>query len=361
MPTADGKIIASVIGAGWYAAQSHIPVMAARDDVVLDGVCRLGQAELARVKEHFGFAFASEDHRAVLARKPDVVVVGSPHHMHYRHALDAIEAGAHVLCEKPMTLDPAEAYELVAAARKKGVELLLANSYHYVPHLEEVRRIILNGELGTVEHVACSFISATRPVFEGTTGFKRWQTTFFRPDRSTWQSPDQGGGFAYGQMSHAVPLLLWMTGLEPREVAGHVLQKAEIDICDSGSVLCANGAVVSLSGSPAMPEGRKALMRLHVACSAGLLIAEFDRDRCDVYRDDGSERHFEFAEGTWSPHAPGPPNALIDLAKGNGENLSPGVVGAQSVAVIRAMLDSAADGGVPKPVYQPANARENRA
>jgi predicted dehydrogenase len=353
MPTADGKTIASVIGAGWYAAQNHIPVLAARDDVVLDGVCRMGAAELQRVKEHFGFAFASEDHREVLARKPDVVVVGSPHHLHYRHALDAIEAGAHVMCEKPMTLDPAESYALVAAARAKGVELLLANSYHYVPHLEEVRRIVRDGTLGTVEHVACSFISATRPVFEGAVGFKRWQTTFFRPDRSTWQSPQQGGGFAYGQMSHAIPLMLWMTGLEPVEVAGHVLSKADIDICDSGSVLCDNGAVVSLSGSPAMPEGRRALMRLHIACSNGLMVAEFDKDRAEVWRDDGYERRFEFADGAWSPHAPGPPNALVDLARGTGENLSPGIVGAQTVAVIRALLDSAAAGGVPQPVYRP--------
>jgi predicted dehydrogenase len=355
MPTADGKIIASVIGAGWYAAQNHIPVLAAREDVVLDGVCRLGQADLKRVKEHFGFAFASEDHRDVLERKPDVVVVGSPHHLHFRHALDAIEAGAHVMCEKPMTLEPAEAYRLVAAAKDEGVELLLANSYHYVPHLEEVRNIVRGGSLGAVEHVACSFISATRPVFEGAVGFKRWQTSFFRPDRSTWQSPAQGGGFAYGQMSHAIPLTLWMTGLEPREIAGHVLTKAGIDICDSGSLVCDNGAVVSLSGSPAMPEGRRALMRLHIAGSDGLLIAEFDRDRCDVFWNDGSERHFEYADGTWSPYAPGPPNALVDLAKGSGQNLSPGLIGAQTVAVIHALLESAADGGAAKPVYRPTD------
>jgi predicted dehydrogenase len=356
MPTADGKIIASVIGAGWYAAQNHIPVLAARDDVVLDGVCRLGEADLMRVKEHFGFAFASQDHRDVLERKPDVVVVGSPHHLHFRHALDAIEGGAHVMCEKPMTLDPAEAYRLVAAANEKGVELLLANSYHYVPHLDEVRDIVRGGSLGAVEHVACSFISATRPVFEGAVGFKRWQTAFFRPDRSTWQSPAQGGGFAFGQMSHAIPLMLWMTDLEPREVCGHVLKKADIDICDSGSVLCDNGAVVGLSGSPAMPEGRRALMRLHIACSDGLVVAEFDKDRAEVYWDDGHERRFEYSEGAWSPRAPGPPNALVDLAKGTGENLSPGIVGAQTVAVIRALLDSADDAGVPKPVYRPGDA-----
>ena len=54
MPQA--KLRAAVIGAGWYAAANHIPVLAGRNDVVLDGVCRLGTDELARVRDHFGFA-----------------------------------------------------------------------------------------------------------------------------------------------------------------------------------------------------------------------------------------------------------------------------------------------------------------
>ena len=111
---------AAVIGAGWFAAQNHIPVLASRPEVVLDGVCRKGAAELARVRDHFGFAFGSEDYRELLARRPDIVVVSSPHALHYEHAKAALEAGAHVMCEKPMTLDPAEAWELVALARRRS-------------------------------------------------------------------------------------------------------------------------------------------------------------------------------------------------------------------------------------------------
>ena len=128
-------IRASVIGAGWYAAEVHIPTLAARKDVVLDGVCRLGAEALERVRRHFGFAFASEDHRAVLARRPDVAVVASPHHLHWRHAADALDAGCHVLCEKPMTLDAAQAWDLVRRAERAGRTLLVANGYHYLPHV----------------------------------------------------------------------------------------------------------------------------------------------------------------------------------------------------------------------------------
>lgn len=338
------KLRAAIIGAGWYAAQNHIPALAARPEVVLDGVCRLGTAELERVREHFGFAFAAEDDRAVLARAPDIVVVASPHHLHYEHARDAIEAGAHVLCEKPMTLDPAEAYDLVTRARERGTHLLVANSFHYAPRMVEVRDLLGRGSVGRIEHVMASFLSATRPVFEGAVGFKRWETSFFRPDRATWQSPGQGGGFAYGQLSHAIPLMLWLTGLDAVEVGARTLDKGGIDICDAATVLCAGGAVVSLSGAPAMPEGRRALMRLFVAGSEGLATVELDRDRCEILRDDGSESLIEVPAGSWSPHGAGPPDALVDLALGRGQNLSPGWLGARTVAVIEALLRSARDG-----------------
>jgi predicted dehydrogenase len=257
-----------------------------------------------------------------------------------------------VLCEKPMTLDPAEACELVDLARRRGTHLLIANSYHYAPRLAEVRDLLQGGIVGRIEHVMVSFISATRPVFEGAVGFRRWQTTFFRPDRATWQSPAQGGGFAHGQMSHAVPLMLWLTGLEAMEVSARTLDKDGIDICDAATVLCDGGAVVSLSGAPAMPEGRRALMRLFIAGSAGLAIVELDRDRCEIQRDDGREIVIEPGAGAWAPAAAGPPDALVDLALGRGTNHAPGEIGAASVAIIDACLRSARS-GVPQAVWKP--------
>src|SRR5690606_26150790 len=141
------------LGAGWYAAQNHIPVLQSRPEVVLDGVNRLGSEELERVKSHFGFAFASEAFEAVLARKPDIVVGATPHHLHYRQAKAALEEGVHVLCEQPMTLDPAEAWDLVRIARERDRQLLIANGYKYLPQVEVLRKEIADGVIGSIEHV----------------------------------------------------------------------------------------------------------------------------------------------------------------------------------------------------------------
>ena len=63
----QNKVRLGFIGAGWWATSNHMPVFATRDDVELTAVCRLGQAELEQVKDHFGFAFATEDYRELLA------------------------------------------------------------------------------------------------------------------------------------------------------------------------------------------------------------------------------------------------------------------------------------------------------
>lgn len=346
----EKSLRAAVLGAGWYAAQNHIPVLAARPEVVLDGVCRLGPAELERVRSHFGFAFAAEDAAAVLARKPDIVVVASPHDLHYQHARAALESGAHVLCEKPMTLDPSEAWELVGLAQKHHRHLLVANGYHYLPQVDALRRRIADGAVGEIEHVMTSFISATRDVFEGDRGLRAWETAFFRPDRATWQDPVRGGGFAYGQLSHALALMLFLTGLQPQSVSALSFGRGAVDLAASGTLRLSNGAVCSISGAAAMPQGQRGLMRIVIAGSKGMLTAEFDRDWCEMRKSSGEIEHLELAPGDWTYRCDGPVHALVELALDRGANLSPGDIGAATTATIAAMKASSEAGGAPQQI-----------
>ena len=358
MATTDNAVPVAVIGAGWYGAQNHIPVLAGRADVRLDGVCRLGAAELERVRAHFGFAFASEDYRALLARRPRAVVVSTPHHLHYAQTRDAIASGAHVLCEKPMTLVAAEAWDLVARARQAGVQLLIANGHQYLGGVSDVRRMIRDGAVGRVEHILCSFVSATRAVFDGDVGLQSWKTTFFPPDhQSTWQAPEHGGGFAYGQLSHSLAMMLWLTGLKPAAVSAQCWGPGKIDLVDAGALLFEGGAVASLSGAAAMPEGQRPFFRLVVTGSAGVLDIAFDSDHCELRRHDGANRRLAIAPGQWAYRCDGPIQALIDLACGRGENCSPGEVGAATVSIIEAMLRSSKAGGRSERVEIPTGER----
>ena len=86
MTSSNGSVRAAIIGAGHFAYRMHIPVLAAREEVVLDSVCRLGREELDLIRDEFGFAFATEDWREVLDRDIDIAVISSPHNLHYEQA-----------------------------------------------------------------------------------------------------------------------------------------------------------------------------------------------------------------------------------------------------------------------------------
>ncbi|WP_062527981.1 Gfo/Idh/MocA family protein [Demequina rhizosphaerae] len=83
----------------------------------------------------------------------DVVYVATPHSHHHEHTLLAIEAGKHVLCEKAFTQNAAQAREVVAAARAKGVFVMEAMWTRHLPHVHALRELIARGEIGDLVSV----------------------------------------------------------------------------------------------------------------------------------------------------------------------------------------------------------------
>jgi predicted dehydrogenase len=94
-------------------------------------------------------AYGSYD-ELVAAPDVDAVYVATPHPWHARNALLAIEAGKHVLVEKPFTLTEAEARTVADAARERGVLVLEAMWTRYLPHMVRIREIVASGTLGDV-------------------------------------------------------------------------------------------------------------------------------------------------------------------------------------------------------------------
>ena len=83
----------------------------------------------------------------------DVVYVATPHSHHHEHVLLAVEAGKHVMCEKALTQNAAQAREIVQAARAKGVFLMEAMWTRHLPHSYKLREIIAQGEIGDIVSV----------------------------------------------------------------------------------------------------------------------------------------------------------------------------------------------------------------
>ncbi len=132
------KVRIGFIGAGWWATTNHIPLLAQHPDVELVGVCRLGNEMLQTIKEKFGFPFATEDYRELLQQGLDGVVVTSPHHVHYEHARAALEAGCHVMVEKPISESYAEAQAMIELAQEKNVILQVGHIERFNPVLRQL-------------------------------------------------------------------------------------------------------------------------------------------------------------------------------------------------------------------------------
>ncbi len=87
----------------------------------------------------------------------DVIYVATPHNLHYENSILALEAGKAVLCEKPFTINLREAAEVVAVARQRDLFLMEAMWTRYIPLIREVKRMVVEGEIGELTLLVADF------------------------------------------------------------------------------------------------------------------------------------------------------------------------------------------------------------
>lgn len=139
--------VAGLGGAGWDHCEKRILKV---DGLELAGVCDTDPERLARAEKEFGVKGYGEYERMLAEPSIDAVVVATPTSFHLAMALDAIQAGKHVIVEKPMCLDRQEADRLVEAARAKGVILTVYHSRRWDTDYLGVVQIVRSGALGKI-------------------------------------------------------------------------------------------------------------------------------------------------------------------------------------------------------------------
>src|SRR5699024_6415829 len=138
------------IGGGRIAGDRHIrAIMRVEDDVSLTAVSDLNERRLYAVAEKYQIPHLSTDYTDRLAYV-ETVVICPPHKFHADIAIAALEAGVHVLCEKPMAMNVAECEGMVQAADKSGKKLSVAYHYRYTEAARLAKETVDAGELGDV-------------------------------------------------------------------------------------------------------------------------------------------------------------------------------------------------------------------
>ena len=194
-----------ILGAGFFGAY-HARAIAAVEGVRVVAACaeELSLAE-AFTAEHGGKAYG--DWRAMLEDKSvDAVAITAPHHLHGQLAIAALQAGKHVLLEKPMALSVAECSRIIASAQASRGKLMIGQIMHFVwPHLV-AREILDRGDLG-------------KPV----TGSSRLLKTWMESNRRGWHlDPKAGGGMLMTAGIHALDQLVWLMDGRVRSVSAAV-------------------------------------------------------------------------------------------------------------------------------------------
>jgi predicted dehydrogenase len=143
----------ALIGAGQIARQ-HLACLKGLPGVELAAVCDLSPAAAEAAAERFGVGAWFTDHQAMLEKvRPNVVHVTTPPTSHFRLAMDAFNAGAHVIVEKPATSTFEELYTLVHRAQEAGCHLVEDYNYVFNHAPQEILRRIGSDEFGAVTHV----------------------------------------------------------------------------------------------------------------------------------------------------------------------------------------------------------------
>lgn len=340
------KVRLGVIGAGWWAAENHIPVLQTRQDVEIAGICRIGRDELRKAQERFGIPFGTEDYKELLDLEGLAgVVVSSPHYLHYEHSAAALEHGLHVVCEKPMTLRATEARQLARLAESRKLHFLIPYGWNYTDLATEAKKMVDRGEIGKIEHVLCHMASALRDLFSGQDSWVS-EKSFFKPVEGTWSDPGRGGGYAHGQLTHALGLLFWITQLDPAEVfAFSRASKTGADLYDAASCRFTNGATGVVGGAGTMPVGSPFQVDIRLFGSEGMLLLDVERPRLELRRNDGRNINVPLKREPGEYTCAEPLHRFVDLIQGKPvENCSPASLGARVVALLETLCRSAQSG-----------------
>ena len=223
---------------------------------------------------------ATDWREAVTREDVDIVDICTPGFLHAEIAIAALEAGKHVLCEKPLAIDPAEAESMVEAARaasERGQIAALGHTYRRVPALAHARDLVAAGRLGEIRQVRASYLQDW--LVDAEAGM-------------TWRlRKETAGSGALGDIgSHAIDQIQYVTGQQVTAVRGRLAtmvperpgpdgpEPVTVDDAAWATLELDGGAIASVEASR-MATGAKNELALEVYGTRGAL--RFDLERLD--------------------------------------------------------------------------------
>lgn len=225
-----------IIGAGRIFTEHARAVNELSDRLKLVAVADTDPIKLSHATDQYGIPITTTDHHDVIQRHDvDIVAICTPPVLHERMIADALEAGKHVVCEKPLAHSIASADRINALAQQHPGRLSVVYQLRYVPDVQKILWLRDNGRLGDLAFGHFIRFDAIDPLAVDWWG--RWQTA--------------GGGVAMTQFIHQLDLACHVFG-QPREVHAHMGTFAagiESEDTFTATIRFESGAVASCSAT----------------------------------------------------------------------------------------------------------------
>lgn len=153
-----------LIGTSWWADIAHLPFIKSEPRAVLVAICGRNRARAQEMADKFGVQAVYTDYNEMLTNaKLDAVVIATPDNEHFPMTMAALEAGLHVLCEKPLATNAVEAQAMLVKAQEKGVRHLVFHTWRWQPHYRYLRELLTDGALGKLLHAEFRFLMGGGP------------------------------------------------------------------------------------------------------------------------------------------------------------------------------------------------------
>lgn len=222
-----------IAGTGAIAQVAHLPVLRKLKGVTVAALCDGDFPKARALAARFEVPDVFDDIEDLLAHTDlDAVAICTPNHLHESHAIAALSAEKHVLCERPLALTVPGAQRMLAAAKRAGRVLMVGMNHRFRRDVAALRAFVAGGELGSVTDLRGG-----------------WHT--FRPSRQMlgWRlrRPESGGGALLDLGLPVIDLGLWLVGNpKPKRVSGVVSGLGAQGVEDSaaGLVTCEGGVTL---------------------------------------------------------------------------------------------------------------------
>jgi predicted dehydrogenase len=190
-----------VVGTSWWAELMYLPVLKRHPRAELVAVCGRNRERVDQIAQKYSLSHAFTDYQEMIEQAGlHALVVSTPDDLHYPITMAALDAGLHVLCEKPLALDMAQARAMYEKAEAAGVTHMVLFTYRWLPPYRYVRQLVDEGYLGRPFN--CSM---------------RYVCGFGRDPQDRWRLDPQRARGVLGDIgSHMIDLARWYLG----DVAG---------------------------------------------------------------------------------------------------------------------------------------------